>query len=470
MNAIKGILNELEKEIEVKKSIYHSYINQPSLISISSDTSIIKEFNTNNTAFYTFTCNIEKPPINVKSLQLLSANIPQAKGYSFDDTELIFPYYRLKTQLNVAGNTIVEEPSIDNLYYVRLLPSYYPSNIIPNAQNYGFNKTFNNYQELSNELAKACQNDLLYTNINYSKFTPNDVTIRYNETFNKFEMIGNNIYNRIDAGYPPVWDVDATYNTNDIVFYSGSFYISLIDNNINEEPVYLTNWQLYEETPTTIWNTYLVCGYDDPNFYTLQQDINQQINDGNADFFYGQYGLNNIVSIPSQPYKRGKSLAKRIGFTWNGVYNWQQSNTIEPFLYTQGSSMPLLWNRLRPIPPYELIVDVGATPIPNNNPYTQNTYIADDYCNLVYSSIINIYSDITSASSFDTQSKKNILAIAPLNCSQLGISFVNNFIDNPLTKINSDIYQIRIELRNEIDEPYYISNNGIITLMFKLTY
>lgn len=521
--AVRELLDELEKEITQKKNVYDSYINQPTLISVTSDKVIVKEQNVKNDSFYSFTCNLEKPAIQVKSIQLLSANIPQAKGYSFDDTELIFPYYKIKTQENIAGETYyTEEPNINNLYYIRLLPSYYPSNIIPNATTYGFNKTFNNYQELSDELAKACQADLLYTNLSgaFTGFLPNDITISYNSSENKFQMAGNNTNT---AWTPPNYSDGVTYKLNTIVKWEEDiFYISVIDDNLNYDPPSTPlAWQLYTGTFT---NTYLIAGYDDPNVYTLQRNINIAKNatvwnattmygegdlvyyndivydalaltpnvnkqpdtnadywqnytatlaqEPNADFYYGLYGLNNIISIPQQPYKKGKTLANRIGFTWNGIFEWPiTNNTVTPFQYAQGSSRPLFWNRLRPIPKYELIVDeLGSIPIPNNNPYTATIYIADNYCNLVYSSILNIYTNITTASTIDTQSKRNILSIIPIDCGQLGITFTANFIDNPLTKINNDIYQIKIELRNDIDEPYYISNNGIVSLLLKLTY
>ena len=464
---IQHILEDLEKEIELKRTEYKSYINQPSLITISSDAAQIKDMNITDDAFFSFTCNLEKPAIQVKSIQLLSANIPQAKAYSFDDTELIFPYYRIKTQYNIANeNYYTETPNYNNLYYVRLLPSYYKPEIIPNAQNYGFNKTFNNYQELSDELAKSCTNDLLYTNIQYNKFIPNDIEISYNETYNKFQMTG-----KTTTWTPNNWDNTITYSINDLVVYNGNTYISTENGNIDNLPTGTYGWNLYTEP---LYYTYLIAGYDDPNVLLLQEDINLQLNNENADFFYIQYGVNDIVSVPNQPYKKGKTLAKRLGFTWNGVginSVFPINNTVSPIYYPQYSTLPIFFNRLRPIPQYEILPPLISTiPIPNNNPHTQLTYIAEHYCNLVFSSIINIYSNIVSASSVDTQSKRNILAITPINCGQLGVSFSNNFIENALTKINRDIYQIRIELRNEIDEPYYISNNGIVSLILKLSY
>lgn len=218
--ALKELLSELEREISLKKIEYNSYINQPQLITVSSDTTDQKSFNINNDSYYTFTCSLDRPAIGAKSLQLLSANIPQGKGISFSDTELFFAYYRIRTQENVAGYTIFNEaPSMANIFYVRLLPSYYPSNIIPNSQTYGFNKTFNNYQELSDELAKSCSADLRHTNGLTNNFVPNDVLISYNETENKFQIKGNNTNANIVAGYPPVWNRYTTYNRNDIVYH-----------------------------------------------------------------------------------------------------------------------------------------------------------------------------------------------------------------------------------------------------------
>jgi hypothetical protein len=799
MDKLQEILEDLEKEAQAKRSIItNTYNNQPELISISSDNAVITTQNATNDAYYSFTCNLIRPAIGVKSIQLLKANIPQATALSFTNGELLFPYYRIKTQENLANEFYFsEEPNIDNLYYVRLLPSYYPPNIIPNAQLYGFNKTFNNYTELSTELAKACANDLLYTNLTTPHFIPNDVLISYNSDYNKFQFEGNNtttswtpptytlnpasivqenklvtyqsqeylslensnsvnpaliiyaytsgqvfykfnialysgsyytcvvsevsnilptnttywtpstynpavnyggtligfnvyynnywyvsITNATNTGqtpgssplfwrlqpyssggvtpgppnpvimtapswsgtfdylrgnvvryiddlfyiakfgntnitpinnaqssvywdviantaistslttYPPDnWTAEADYNFNDITKYNGLIYIQIYAGLINgyvpsnspsiwqpfslyhptkwvgsgfqyyaQEIVLWTDGNIYtciasnnNITPTgdansalywilsgwssatnystkspqggaenfpvlydgkwysstsltpnqnrqpdtnyTYWNggptatintgvmnwwqvytgttgfTYLIAGFQDPNVLLLQEDINEGVNGDNPDFFYGLYGLNNIVSIPTPPVSPGKTLAKRLGFSWNGLYTWPGTNEVAPIQYPQGSSLPIFWNRFRPIPPYELIPEeLGDIPIPNNNPFTSTTYIAENYCNLVYTSILSIISNITTASTLDSTNRRNILWLLPMNCGQLGISFSDAYIDTGLTKINNDIYQINIELRNELDEPFYISNNGISTFLLKLTY
>ena len=566
MNKLQEILDDLEKEAQAKKVIIsNTYNNQPELISISSDSAITSTQNQTNDAYYSFTINLQRPALGVKTIQLLKANIPQATALSFTNGELLFPYYRIKTQENIATyDYFTEEPNINNLYYVRLLPSYYPPNIIPNSQLYGFNKTFNNYLELSTELVKACANDLLYTNgFSGNHFIPNDVLISYNSDFNKFQMQGNNT---TTDWTPPTW-VAGSYAINTIVRYTGTNFISEIDNNtetpsvpytilpwngaiqynakdivsyaginytarggsVNAVPpnnlgvywiysewdpnydyalfggdgfgtpvtyggiVYtsavtstqnqgnrpdispafwtstLTNWLVYTGA---LGFSYLIAGYDDPNVLTMINTIHIGLDDGaNPDFFYTIYGLNNIIGIPKPPVTKGKTLAKRLGFTWNGIYRWPSTNTVAPLQYKQGDSRPLFWNRLRPIPPYEVIIEeLGDIPIPNNNPYTATTYIAENFCNLVYTSILSIISNITTASSLDSTARRNLLWLLDMNCGQLGIAYSDAFVDTPLTKINNDIYQINIELRNELDEPFYISNNGISTFLLKLTY
>jgi hypothetical protein len=57
-----------------------------------------------------------------------------------------------------------------------------------------------------------------------------------------------------------------------------------------------------------------------------------------------------------------------------------------------------------------------------------------------------------------------------MNAGNLGVSFFANFIDGKLRIRNTDIYNIGIELRDEMNEPYAVGNNGICTFTLKLTY
>lgn len=465
---IQELLNEIELEQALKKAeIYKSFVYQPERLSISSQNATsVNELNPgytqNDNSYYNFNINLPRPILNVKSLQLLRASIPQCSP-SIQDTALVFYYYRLQTQLDINGDTYYTTlPNINNLYCIRLLPSYYKQELIDTPSQYGFNQTFNSYQDLLTQLNLATLNDLAYNNqvTKTMPFISGDISFTFNTTTNRFSVTGNNV--NTPPTYPS-WYSTTIYQKNNIVTYSGNKYICKNNNVIsNTGPsVDTTNWASY--TQTTNFNTYLLAGYSDPNVISLQSTINS---------ISQQYDFELLASIPGQPFLAqygpltNRTLNLIMGFTWNGL-NYQLSQLITPTTYIAGSSTPLLFNRLRPIPIYASSEgeDLGSYP-----QITTGTYTADGYCNLVFSSIISIYCSVVGSATLDSQRNNNLLAIIPMNCPNLGVSFYNNVINNELTKVNNDIYSIAIELRAEDGSPYFISNNGIISLDIKLTY
>jgi hypothetical protein len=509
---LKQILEILEQQNDTTNLSFHSYFYQPDRLLINTDQATSKTYNFNQTSFNSVSFNLSKPCLKVKSLQLLNLNIPLATASSFNDYELILPYYRLRTQRNYDNTSTIfrDVPSITNLFFIRLLPSYYPPNIIPNSQNYGFNKPFSNYEELQQELSKSCSNDLATTNGSTYNFIPNDISIELNN--NKFELTGNNVNNVWNSKQIPVWSETTTYSVNDVVRYTNILYVSKINSNTNNIPI-VSEWEL-AETPIPVWyvdinyalndlvmidniiyistennnlgnnplsltvwveytfgnlSTYLISGYEDPNNQTLMETV--FIESGLFDFRYSQYNLNDIVGIPPQPFITNSkyTLSRRLGFNWNGIYNFiLQENIVG---YTSPTIEPLLYNRMRPIPPYEFIPELEEDdPIPNNNPYTATTYIADGFCNLVLTSIVYLYGNFIGTSALSSGDNNNLLAIIPVNCSTLGVSFTSEFLDNPFTKVNNNIQDITLEFRNEHNQPFLVGNNGIITFSFKILY
>jgi hypothetical protein len=464
-------IEELNRKIEAQQIItqslqFKSYFNQPDTFSITSRNAP-KEAD----AFYTFTVDLPKNIIEPKGIQLAGINFPQAQATSFNDVELVFYYYRLKTHeaYNANDNQTVfaEEPSSTNLYMVRLLPSYYKPELIPNNQLFGFNKTFNTYQELSNELAKISVNDLAVRNGSTSMpFIANDITISYNESINKFQMNGNNVNT---TWTPPAHQVGIAYSQNALVSAFANNYISIINNN-TLPPNNPSGWEIYTG-PLTF--TYMIAGFADPNIPIVSAIVSQQSQ--LYDFNYTLYGLPNlpVQGIPPQPLTiDGLTLNRRLGLTWDGLYI---DFPLEPFddFSTNNTYFRILYNRLRPAPRYSIIPPAGGLgdPPPNNNPYTQTLYTFDGYCNLVYSSILYVYSDIVFASSLTNESTTlGLLATVPINCATLGIAFEKQFLDNPLFKINKNIENITIELRDERNLPYYCGNNSIVTLSFIAIY
>ena len=458
MATIAEVLQEIEDEnTSLKVQLYKNFVNQPEKLCISSQNAITAQTNFNvqtNNSYYNFTINLPRPLLNVKSIQLLRASIPQC-SQSLSDSSCVFYYYKLPTQLDINGDTYYTQlPSLTNLYCIRLLPSYYKQELIDTPSLYGYNQTFNNYDELLTQLNLSAKNDLAVNNgASTFPFIAND--IEFTLLNNRFQMTGNNVNT---TTFWVQWNVNNLYVLNDIVQYSDRLlYIAKSTVPKGIAPGNTTYWQSY--TQTTNFNTYLSAGYLDPNVIALGKTINT---------LSEQYDFELLVDIPGQPYYQqvqNRTLNLILGFTWNGLY-FNINQLITPTIYPQGSSAPNLLNRLRPIPIYALVTGLGS-------PYPQvstGTYTADGFCNLVFSSICSIYTTIIGSATLDTQRNTNLLSIIPMNCPNLGVSFYNNVINNELTKVISDIYSIYIELRAEDSTPYLISNNGIITIDLKLTY
>lgn len=726
-----------EQNVILKRREFKSFFNQPDYFSISSKNSQVDNVLNNpfiNDSFYRFSVDLPKNILEPKGLQLAGINFPQANATSFNDTELVFYYYRIKTQQgNDLGATTVfaEQPNVNNMYIVRLLPSWYKQELIPNADNYAFNKTFNNYQELSDELAKACVNDLAGSSM---PFISGDITISYNEKLNKFQMKGNNttavwtprtylltpqetnqlndivsyvsgtyisltnnnqinpaliiipwassvryyrfnvallngvyytailsnqnssptnpstvawlpslfnpstnyggtrkgfnvlldniwyvsltdaanighypdepgstywriqpigtitldrtviitltnwisttdyVVNNVvlwtdglnykakfnntnipptghpDSGLywaivetnlvasiyiPPQFNYDYSYVPKNLVLYAGEYwtcklavsgidptspsgstywvssvwsssinYFTISPANVLNFPVILTNkwysqrsvdddnednspdvpnseyWNdgnstieynnLWEVYAGTFGYSYLGAGYEDPNIKIVSQNVTT-ISEA-VDWLYVGRNIPKLVGIPPQPLTQTSTLNKRLGYTWNGLYS-DFPSTVFNVLDADNSYFPLLYNRIRPVPYYEEIPPGFTVSIIPNNPYTQTIYTFDGYCNLVYSSILYVYSDMGFSSSLTTEETTlGLLGTIPLNCGSLGVAFSQSFLENPLTKVNTSLERITIELRDERNLPYYSGNNSIITLYFKVLY
>jgi len=258
------------------------------------------------------------------------------------------------------------------------------------------------------------------------------------------------------------------YKTGDVVSFGGSVYIATASViGVTPNPVF-TKWRQQNWVITN--NAVPIIGL---SAISKQLDMLTTSTYGSpAQTFYA---LQQPFGIPPQPFS---TIPKRIlntilGFTWIGQIN--------PPIYAdinKSDTTPLVdiptsqeYNRLRPVPRYSVTGGVySGTPLLLGNSSTTYTYTADGFCNLVYSSIISIYTSIAGASTLDTQRDTNLLAIVSMNCSNLGVSFWNNFIDNPLTKVNGSIYSIYLELRDEYGDPYYLTNNAVSTFVFKVGY
>jgi hypothetical protein len=250
--AIADVVKEIEEEKALGRisgvSVFRNMLNQPALMSISSVNAQPQE---SGDGFSSFTIDLPRPLLSVKALEMLTCNMPLCTQ-NIPDTACVFWYYRLSLY---SG----KNPNANNLYWVRLLPSYYKPEFIRNFENFGYNQTFNGYADVATQLDVSTAQDLAQTNFADTdlglpyriQYLPKDeVTLTYDADINKFVFAGNfgipyNVLTDRELIVIKYDDTD-TYGVGDIVkdtvYVQGSGYLcyeSKTAGNVgNDLPVY----------------------------------------------------------------------------------------------------------------------------------------------------------------------------------------------------------------------------------------
>ena len=222
-DAIAAVVKEIEEEKALGRvsavQVFQSILNQPALLSISSASATEGESGDGYTAF---TVNMPRPILQVKELELLTANIPLCTQ-NIPDTACAFWYYRLSLY---SG----KYPNPNNLFFVRLLPSYYKPEFVRNFEFYGYNQTFNGYPDIARQLALATTLDLAQVNLTETTagapfyriqyLNNNEVKLTFDSAINKFKFAGNfglptdeSTYDLIEDKY----NAATTYGVGDLV-------------------------------------------------------------------------------------------------------------------------------------------------------------------------------------------------------------------------------------------------------------
>lgn len=192
--AVADVVKEIEEEKALGRisgvSVFRNMLNQPALMSISSANAQPQE---SGDGFSSFTIDLPRPLLSVKALEMLTCNLPLCTQ-NIPDTACAFWYYRLSLY---SG----KYPNANNLFWVRLLPSYYKPEFVRNFENYGYNKTFNGYSDVATELDLSTAQDLAQVNFIDADSVPpyyriqylpeDEVKITYDSAINKFQFAGN---------------------------------------------------------------------------------------------------------------------------------------------------------------------------------------------------------------------------------------------------------------------------------------
>jgi hypothetical protein len=408
--------------------------------------------------------------------------------------------------------------------YESLINIAYDFPFLPNEITLPYNSTINKFQMIGTNATSWAYRQ--YSSL--TTYAIDDIVYQGTKTYKSLNASNTN--NSPDIS-PTFWvqiyvDIVATYSnttpypTGRYVSYTNLLYISILPTTGNL-PTNITYWTEITEPPINY--RYLVAGYDDPNVAFLQSNNlrtwnqyalyeatnivlynglyyeaifqNQNTIPTNATFWSVSgvppftIGLNACstacdmvennptvgfyqpfpVGIAGQPYNPTpkRLLNSILGFTWNGVMNVGKLTSI-PIVSIIASNDTDLFNRLRPVPVY--IVGVPSPLLGLAQSTASQTYTAEGYANLVYSSILSIYATIMGGSTVDTQENTGLLAMTSINCANLGVSFFAPFINNPLTIFTGDLYSITFEFKDEFGEPFVFTNNAVVSLVMKVMY
>lgn len=374
--------------------------------------------------FSSFRVRLKRSLVNVKSIQLLSAVIPNATQ-NIPDTSTIFFYYRLRTLENAYqgewnGATV-----------------YNPGDLI------GW---------VTTGLTYAC----IQTNINIAPNAPNASEYWFPVTI------------PITAAQPNYWDLNP-YRIKGVWLYATSGYPPEFDNRANVYNRTFTDYADLANALNTAANRVGSCSIPGDVAFSYDQNLNKIIMTPQNNFYYMPCGyedpnipLSNIIlnaataqDVPeSYIYQQGYTLNLRLGYTWNGLFADPFQN---PDLYSTNDFAQNLFFYMRPADP-----TIGA--------YFQNLFTFNSYGDLVSTSCVRIYADFILNSTEDSGSQEGLLSIVPINTSNLGVSFYQNNFNNPLTKVPRIITEIGIRLVTDQGLPYILPNSATVLLEFGLTY
>lgn len=460
-------LEELFPDQIVQLKDYHSFVNQPERIQITSQQDISDYDPVSFTSFFNFKVRLPRPALNVKSLQLARASIPNAIP-NIPDSETVFWYYALPP---VAPATI----RLDNagapgdlLYTVNKDGICFDINgsDLSGARVYfwtqdlsgGFDSVVNgfytyNAQTAAGEVATACYAPngdidywITYTQepqpyiasayLRYIRLLPSTVApdltpnngYGFNRTFQDYDdfvlELNNATTNDPLNGEPENQLVgEFQFVPNDISFSYNPIFNKIMMTGLNQ----------------TIF-TYCPAASEDPNWFAAQLELRQR------DIQVDPFNILGSIEVATPEPIPGRNLNMRCGFS-----------------YVQYGSPINFTNMLRPRPPY-------IQSPPNLGNFTLYDHLAPAYPDLCYSACCFIYTDITGGATVDSLVNKALLGTIPMNTPNLGVGFHSLPLNNPLTKITSQIYEIYVELRTDTGAPFYLPNNAIVSLELVLTY
>ena len=465
-----------DQVIQLKE--YTSFINQPERIQITSQEDMNDYDTTTLTNYYNFRVRLPRPALNVKTLQLARVSLPNCIP-NIPDTETTWWFYALPPVATgniyaavppvppltqpTQGDLVFTFDTLGNVYnpigvLQPLIKVYFESgnlvfsqivdgNVVP-LDNYTYDKTIAAAGNVSTPCSSGSDIDYF---IEYG--TPITATIQ--PSYLRYvRLLATNVapelmtaftggFNRTFTDYDDLVSelnlstTDDPLNGQDSNKEVGTF--KFVPNQISFS--YSARFNKIIFTGLDPFFRYCPAASDDPNWEAAAAEL-QTRDRANTRFLVTLLGINQCI----QPFLPYRDLNLRLGFNYA--------------TYPPGDNFR---NMIRPIPPF-------IESVPSLGSFTEYDHVAPGYCDLTYSACCHLYTDITGGSTVDSLLNKAFLGSVPLNTQNLGVGFHSLPLNNPLTKIATQLNEIYIEMRTDTGAQFYIGNNAIVSLEFILTY
>lgn len=453
---------------------YRSFVNQAERVQISSQQDMNDYDPTTLTSYYNFRVRLPRPVLDVKSIQLARASIPTPVA-SLPDTECTFWYYALPqatrgaifdnnagvpaptatytfnpsgTIFEVSSNTVYPDSNLNFDLGVILLNGVVYVYDVATAYNNGNGgvptEVYNDTNVLTFWITYTPNFELPPRDLKYLHYIrllpstvqpdllinggdPDQTVFGFNKQFPDYDSLVvelNSACSNDPLEATPMNDnpFSFTWVENQIRFKLSTRYNRILFEGMDDHLTYLP---VASDDP--LW----LFACDNPIDGLVQRD-RENLQNPIAFFPPGAIAV-------IQPYIPFRNLNLRLGFNYA--------------IYPEGVNY---LSMLRPYPNTDLDDDFD--------------HLAPGYADMVNTSCVHLYTDITGGSTVDSIAEKALLGTIPLNTSPLQVAFHSLPLSNPLTKISNQLYEIYIEMRTDAGQPFYIGNNSIVSLEFILTY
>ena len=418
----------------------HSFLNQPDRISLNSEDDPTAK---SDGDFARFTIQYSTPVLQPRQMALLRATMPFV-SLQVPDYQLCFFYYG-------GLSTATTAPTADKLRCIRLFPRQWQLGSTKGTNMRWCNTPADLVTLLNSSAGTNGDNT---TNNPY--WVVNDVTFSYSTTTNQITFAGNGTSGSgyyCNAGYgDPNVNAVITQNQRSV----RGLTISATGGGVVQYACSDTTF-IVVGTSVTI-SGFSVAGYNGTFTVTVVTSSTFTVSNSTtgASTTTGTVGFAPILGAITMPNTGGS------GTTIQPLVPNQTLNSVLGYSYSGLFLPPQSFNASA----NQLCANLGGVSLINTA-----SVPVDSFPDLVATQCLYVYSTVFGASGNTSTGQKNLLAVIPVNATNLQV--INYIPQTPFftsTKISQQVYSFDIEIRDDNNQLFYFPDSATVNLEIGIKY